>query len=58
MFRVSRDRKDPSALVLYAEIEWHVWFNTNEMVPPNLQKYSSEEPQDISLDNIYMVDGS
>uniref|UniRef100_A0A0D3D4P6 RNase H type-1 domain-containing protein n=1 Tax=Brassica oleracea var. oleracea TaxID=109376 RepID=A0A0D3D4P6_BRAOL len=50
--------RDPLELVRHAESECQVWFNAKEMVPPQIQDNNNEEPQVISLGNIYLLDGS
>ena len=42
--------------IYYIRIQ--TWFNANEMVILIPQEHTSEEPQVINLDNIYMMDGS
>ena len=49
---------DPLELVLYVESECQTWFNANESVPPILENQCIEEPQVLSLGNIFMIDGS
>ena len=50
--------RDPLELVRYVESECQVWFNANEIIPTPPQDLNIEEPQVLSLGNIYMIDGS
>ena len=48
-----RIHRDPLELVRHAESECQTWFDANAVVQPVVQDNNIEEPQVISLGNIF-----